>query len=209
MKVSEKSLELNIGAELLGVMRNVLGMPKAYLRGLTQREEKQEGVDFFAQLDPATRLFAFQFKAPIGNVDTPPYRYTLVRDQHNALFWLAQSSPNSVFYVLPFYVTVAKLQQDVPFLMQDTWLLAVEDMPGPQIFGTTQSKVVQCQPGLATVNPEYRLLPLLEVSLNRMVGVPARQFAEWYLHYRDLGGVAERRRSPWLARGLRVAVVLP
>src|SRR5207249_2801844 len=104
MKVSEKSLELNLGAEVLYFMRNGWGMPKAYLRGLTQREEKQEGVDFFAQLDPGTRLFAFQFKAPKGRVDGAPYRYTLVRDQHNALFSLAQSFPNSVFYVLPFYV---------------------------------------------------------------------------------------------------------
>lgn len=64
MKVSEKSLELNVGAELLTLLRNTWGAPKAYLRGLTQREEKQEGVDFFVHLDPATRIFAFQFKAP-------------------------------------------------------------------------------------------------------------------------------------------------
>lgn len=31
MKVSEKSLELNIGAELLNVMRNNWGLPKTYL----------------------------------------------------------------------------------------------------------------------------------------------------------------------------------
>jgi len=66
LKVSEKSLELNVGAELLALLRNSWGAPKAYLRGLTQREEKQEGVDFFVQLDPATRVFAFQFKAPKG-----------------------------------------------------------------------------------------------------------------------------------------------
>jgi hypothetical protein len=64
MKVSETSLELNVGAELLGVLRNNLGMPKTYLRALTQREEKQQGVDFFVQLNPSTRIFAFQFKAP-------------------------------------------------------------------------------------------------------------------------------------------------
>jgi hypothetical protein len=64
LKVSEKSLELNVGAELLGLLRGSWGMPKAYLRGFTQLEEKQEGVDFFVQLNPATRMFAFQFKAP-------------------------------------------------------------------------------------------------------------------------------------------------
>lgn len=99
MKVSEKCLELNIGAELLGLLRNSWGMPKAYLRGLTQREESQQGVDVFVHLDPATHIFAFQFKAPQGAVDASPYRYTLMRDQHDLLFMLSQLSPNSVFYV--------------------------------------------------------------------------------------------------------------
>jgi hypothetical protein len=49
MKVSEKSLELNLGAEVLGLLRGAWGMPKAYLRRLTQREEKQQGVDFFGR----------------------------------------------------------------------------------------------------------------------------------------------------------------
>src|SRR6266446_789554 len=48
MKVSEKSLELNLGAELLNYLRSKWGLKKAYLRGLTQREERSEGVDFFA-----------------------------------------------------------------------------------------------------------------------------------------------------------------
>jgi hypothetical protein len=70
MKVSEKSLELNVGAELLAMMRGPWGMPKAYLRGLTQREEKQQGVDFFVQLGPNARIFAFQFKAPKGRQES-------------------------------------------------------------------------------------------------------------------------------------------
>lgn len=48
MEMSEKSLELNVGAEMLGLLRGPWGMPKGYLRGLTQREEKQERVDFFS-----------------------------------------------------------------------------------------------------------------------------------------------------------------
>ena len=60
MKVSEKTLELNVGAELLALLRGPFEMRKAYLRGLTQREESQEGVDFFAQLTPETTIFAFQ-----------------------------------------------------------------------------------------------------------------------------------------------------
>ena len=56
MKVSETPLELNVGAELFNLMRNGMGITKAYLRGLTQREEKQEGVDFFLRLSPIFRV---------------------------------------------------------------------------------------------------------------------------------------------------------
>jgi hypothetical protein len=72
VKVSEKSLELNLATEILNLLRNQWGFPKACLRGLTQREEKQEGVDFFAQLNPKVRLFAFQFKAPRGMSEGTP-----------------------------------------------------------------------------------------------------------------------------------------
>ena len=210
MKVSEKSLELNIGAEILGIIREQWGMPRVYLRGLTQLEERQEGVDFFAELDPAARLFAFQFKAPKGTVESLPYRYALVSYQHNALFQLAQFSANSVFYVFPFYVTTAKLQQDVPVLAQDTWLLGVDPMQPAQVFRGAQTKVVRCQDGQAAINPEYRLQPLKHVPQGTMVGIRPQEFARWYRHYRaQHGRRTSRRRSPWLARGLRIAIVMP
>ncbi|MGH7380877.1 MAG: hypothetical protein ACREKR_01415 [Candidatus Methylomirabilales bacterium] len=206
MKVSEKSLELNLGAELLGLIRNSWGMSKTYLRGLTQREESQEGADFFVQLDPTTRLFAFQFKAPRGLVDAVPYRYTLMRDQHNLLFQLSQLSPDSAFYVFPFYVTATKLHQYVPHLMNDTWLLNVDQMPTLAVFGGTQSKIVRCWAGRATINPEYEMRRMSDVLPSR--GVPAQEFALWYRGYRESLDL-RNRRSPWLVRGLRVAIVMP
>lgn len=155
MKISEKSLELNVGAELLNLMRGPWSMPKAYLRGLTQREERQQGVDFFVQLSSTARIFAFQFKAPKGSHDGTPYRYTLVREQHDILHALAQGFPNAVFYVLPFYAAHQKLQRDVPNLIQDTWLLPIAPMATPLVFGTRKTRVMRCQPGSAAVNPEY------------------------------------------------------
>ena len=211
MKVSEKSLELNVGAELLTLLRTNWGMPKAYLRGLTQREERQEGVDFFVQLDAATRVFAFQFKAPKGAVDAAPYRYTLRRQQHDLLFQLAQFSAQSVFYVFPYYVTAAKLHQDVPDLIKDTWLLSLDQMPTAAVFGAVATKTVRCEGGLATVNPDYEMGRLRDLLPPH--GVPAREFASWYSRYREVAGYLEnqprRRRDPWLARGLRVAIALP
>lgn len=211
MKVSEKSLELNVGAELLTLFRTYWGMPKAYLRGLTQREERQEGVDFFVQLNPATRVFAFQFKAPKGAVDAVPYRYTLRREQHDLLYQLAQCSPRSVFYVFPYYITVAKLHQDVPDLIKDTWVLGLDGMPAATVFGTAATRTIRCEAGLATVNPDYEISRLRDISPPR--GVPATEFASWYARYREVAGYFEdrprHRRDPWLARWLRVAIVLP
>jgi hypothetical protein len=211
LKVSEKSLELNVGAELLALLRNNWGMPKAYLRGLTQREEKQEGVDFFLQLDPATRVLAFQFKAPKGTTDTPPYRYTLRRQQHDSLFQLALSSPWSVFYVFPYYVTAAKLHQDVPDLVKDTWLLSLDEMPTAAVFGVAATKTIRCETGLATVNPTYEMGHTRDLLPPH--GVPARAFASWYSRFREVAGrfadQPRHGRDPWLARGLRVAIVLP
>jgi hypothetical protein len=209
MKVSEKSLELNVGAELLAILRGSWGMPKAYLRGLTQREEKQEGVDFFVQLNPATKLFAFQFKAPKGKVDGFPYRYTLSRAQHDPLFRLAELAAGSVFYVFPFYVTPNKLQQHVPHLIQDTWMLDVAGMPVTPLFGTQQTRTIKCQAGLASVNPEYKLQALAEMRRNESEGIPLESFARWYVGMREQGYIDGRRRNPWIVRGLRLAIVTP
>jgi len=68
--------------------------------------------------------------------------------------------------------------------------------------------------GNAVVNPEYKLERLHDMSFNREDGVPARRFVEWYGSFREMRNRLERgrnrewRRNSWLARGLRVAVVL-
>jgi hypothetical protein len=215
MRVSEKSLELNVGAELLWLMRNGWGLTKAYLRGLTQKEEAAEGVDFFVQLNPATRLFAFQFKAPRGPAEGEPYRYRLETEQHDLLYQLAQSAPGSVFYVFPYYVTPAKLQVKVPFLLQDTWLLPIEQMPTLAVFGGQATKIVRCQGGVARVNPEYRLHNLADLERqpsaatgeSGLRGLSPQVFADWYAHHRVVGRGQGKRRNPWLVRGLRIVLV--
>ena len=209
MKVSEKSLELNIGAELLGLLRNSWGMPKAYLRGLTQAEERAEGIDFFVQLNANARIFAFQFKAPHGKKESLPYRYTLVRYQHDPLFQLSQFSPKGVFYVLPYYVTFKKLQQNVPNLMLDTWFLNLRHMRPLELFGNFKSRTIRCSNGQAVVNPEYELVRLRDLSFSPTEAIPAPIFADWYGDFRSRRIEAERRGNPWLVRALRVAIVEP
>lgn len=210
MKISEKSLELNVGTELLNRFRDSWGLRKAYLRGLTQHEERQQGVDFFAQLSPAARIFAFQFKAPKGRHDRVPYRFTLMREQHETLHALAQAWPNDVLYVLPFYASHQKLQRHVPMLLQDTWCLAIASMAPSVVFGTNKTKVVRCSPGVAAVNPEYRLQRVWDVKITPEAGIPAEEFASWYrrLHDREARSVkASKGRNPWIVRGLRVVII--
>lgn len=207
-------------------------MPKAYLRGLTQREERQEGVDFFAQLAPKTRIFAFQFKAPKGRQEGEPYRFTIQRRQHEKLSTLAGGSRGNVFYVLPYYVMPAKLQRFVPRLLRDTWFLPVGSMKGTDPFGTYKTRTVRCERGLASINPEYELRGVDDLEPSD--GIPAGQFAEWYadlhiesdkaissephidpslvpgLHTKSADAISPKPgRNPWLVRGLRVAIVQP
>ena len=92
-----------------------------------------------------------------GQDEVIPYRYTLVRERHELLFGLAQSKPDTAFYLFLFYVTPTKLQQNVPYLVQDTWLLEIAHMPTDQVFGGQMTKVVHCRAGIAVINPRYNL----------------------------------------------------
>lgn len=210
-KVSEKSLELNVGAELLTLFRGRWGMPKAYLRGLTQAEEDREGADFYVELNPAARIFAFQFKAPRAGRESMPYRFTLRREQHTRLRQLARMAPNSVYYVFPFYITPVKLRQDVPHLLRDTWVLAVDAMRTAQTFGADQSRTIRCEAGIATVNPKFELFRFVDDARLNSQGIPVKAFAAWYGHrVHTERSVAEARgRDPWLIRGLKLVIVAP
>jgi len=216
MKVSEKSLELNVGAEILDQLRNKLGLKKAYLRGLTQREERSEGVDFFVQLNRKAKLFAFQFKAPKGRIEKGPYKFTIVDYQHKELASLAATQRDSVFYVSPFYIGFPKLQQDVPTLMNDTWLLDAGAVPIAPTFDKAKSRTVSCQAGMAKINPEFRLQSLRQLEIVHDAGIPAPIFAEWYRGFRNARDyhygdevAPVRRRNSWMTRGLRVVIVPP
>lgn len=209
MKVSEKSLELNVGAELLMIFRCVCRMPRTYLRGLTQREESQEGVDFFAQLHPSVRLFAFQFKAPLRGRERQPYKYKLKRDQHELLFNLAQMRPMSVFYVFPFFITEGKLQRYVPLLMRDTWFADVGTMEPAQAFGRQSSKTINCRRKSASINPDFELRRFVgeRIPLDmREAGIRPAEFDKWYREFRKGRSSSAGRPNPWLARGLRLAI---
>lgn len=213
-KVSEKTLELNIGAEILQIIRSQHGCSRAFLRGLTQAEEYAHGVDFYAELPDSTRVYAFQFKAPKKGSEMEPYLFTIRNDQHTALYSAASRNPGSVFYCFPYYVGTAKLVTHLPTLLRETWLLDVASVP-PTVFGTYQSKTVRCQNGVAQINPEYKLISLVEIK-NAREGVKPllgegltletlQEMFKMLLKRLD----DKMRLSSWLTRELRAVFVLP
>jgi len=95
--------------------------------------------------------------------------------------------------------------------MQDTWFLPIAPMITVQVFGAKNTKTVRCQPGVAFVNPEYCLADSSDQEIPvETAGVPSREFGAWYRRVRARDVVECRKRtSPWLVRGMPVAIVEP
>ena len=102
MKVSEKSLELNVGAELLTRMRGPLNMPKAYLRGLTQAGGTQDRSGLLRSAAGRHPNICVSVQGTQRPSDDLPYTFTLGRDQHSSLNNLAVQEPGAVYYVSVF-----------------------------------------------------------------------------------------------------------
>ena len=115
----------------------------------------------------------------------------------------------SVFYVFPFYVTEDKLRREVPLLIRDTWFADVADMDTARAFGTRSSKTVRCRPGSVSINPDFELHNFIRERIpidTKEAGIRPAEFAEWHQEFRERLSSGAKRRNPWLARGLRIAV---
>ena len=123
-EVSEKSLELNVCAELLQHVRSWPGCEKALWFGLTQAQERRKGLDeLIRNVGPGVSLM-LQFKAPwpTSRVDDL-YKFSINERQHEALEQLAGQRPKAVQYVFPLYSKWSKADRYAPDLAQDTWLV--------------------------------------------------------------------------------------
>ena len=129
-EVSEKSLELNVCAEMLQHIRTWPGCEKALWLGLTQRQERRTGLDELIRNVGPGFLLMLQFKAPWPSslVDTL-YKFSINERQHEALERLSVQNPEAVYYVFPLYSKWIKADQYAPDLAQDTWLVPVSSIP--------------------------------------------------------------------------------
>jgi hypothetical protein len=100
--VSEKTLELNVAAEILTLVRRRPGCEGAFWIGLTQRQERRFGFDErLSNVAPGLHM-ALQFKAPARErAPTGAYRFTLRHGQHAALLRLAAFRRSAAHYVFP------------------------------------------------------------------------------------------------------------
>lgn len=131
LRVSEKTLELNICAEVLYVIRQIPGCSGAFWIGMKQQQEARLGLDELIHNIPAGMHLALQFKAPRSEPRNQiPYRFTINDRQNNNLLRLANNHPEAVYYIFPHYNTFSKMRTDSPQLLSDTWLLKVDDLRG-------------------------------------------------------------------------------
>lgn len=129
LKVSEKTLELNICAEILSLIRSLPGCQKAFWIGMKQDQEARLGLDELISNVPAGMHLALQFKAPRSRPPNQiPYRYAINDRQNSNLLTLATHRPQAVYYVFPHYNTFMQMRSNSPTLLSDTYFLRVHDL---------------------------------------------------------------------------------
>ena len=114
-EISEKSLELNVCAELLHCVRSIPGCGKALWVGLTQDQESREGIDERLRGTQNSVSLMLQFKSPAPtSISGYFYRFSISIRQHQLLMNLANRYPDAVSYVFPLYSEWQKADQDAP-----------------------------------------------------------------------------------------------
>ena len=139
-EVSEKSLELNICAEMLLRIRSWCRCERALWFGLTQRRERREGLDSRIRNADSFSLM-LQFKAPWEtSQEDNLYKFSINERQHAALEQTASSFPDAVYYVFPFYSTWSRADQHAPDLLQDTWLVPISSITSSRLKSVSSPK---------------------------------------------------------------------
>lgn len=216
-RVSEKSLELNVSADILALVR-ASGYPRAYLRGLTQAEENAEGADSVLHLDRYESVFAFQFKATRNTTDEEPYKFTINRRQHDLLFDLVQHAAGTVYYVFPQIATLKKLLHVTPAFLDETYFVPLDGILPAAVFGQKRTTTVYCEDGKARINPEVATLVGAPSFINRIREIRtassshddapgnAHRLSAWYNAFVRARRSTEDGGGAWLGRGLRVVI---
>lgn len=165
--VTEKTLELNITAELLDYFR--LFDPTCFFKGLTLWQEGVLGYDeSLVQGGTVSELLFFQFKAQRRGIPYFWINNNRNRDQHNLLLNIALV-PRSVFYVFPLFNTDQDVADSSPNLLQETYFADILDI-GPltprwhraEIDPLTLRATIQSEPKKVKLIPGKRMVEILK-----------------------------------------------
>src|SRR4030066_1960134 len=117
MKLSEKTLELNICAQFSAHLK---GTANIFWFGLTQKQEAKAGFDACVKLHG--RLLIFQFKASNKHLrNTGDRKFLAPHYQLSALHSRAEHTARSVFYALPLVGNTAEMKKEPHKLPQSSW----------------------------------------------------------------------------------------
>lgn len=183
--VSEKTLELNICAELLGLLRSLPHCHAAFWIGMKQDQEARNGLDELITNLPAGMHLALQFKSPRSRPrDQMPYRFATNDKQNSSLLRLSARRPDAVYYVFPQYNTFTRMRSNSPNLLSDTHFLRVEDLRIlPLSSNRLGTHVVETRPPIALVRsrPTEAKLALASDTLRNVLGREKTAFQESFV----------------------------
>lgn len=124
MKLSEKTLELNICAQFSAHFK---GTSNVFWFGLTQQQEAKAGFDACTKLNG--KLLIFQFKASNHVLKrTSRRKFLAPHHQLSALQTRSKHSGRSIFYAFPLVGNTSEIKKNPDLLLQ-TWLLDVSSLP--------------------------------------------------------------------------------
>ncbi len=123
--VTEKTLELNISAEILRFVRQFY--KRAYLEGPSTRQERWRAYDSKTRGISRGKYIIFQIKSPWR--EYPPSTFSVNIRQLSILRRRSQQHPNGVWYLFPPYQTFKKIWLNSPNLLENTYFVRPTAFP--------------------------------------------------------------------------------
>lgn len=166
MKLSEKTLEINICCEI-----SKLSHQRIIWFGLTQKQEAKAGFDVCTKLN--RRLIIFQFKASSREIKygiNKARRFLAPHNQLDALRQRCHGLYRSIFYVFPLIGTTHEILSN-PIIINNTWLLDVSllsHLSQPLTKRGTLRKngfhYIDVMPSLAIIHSESQEIKLINTA---------------------------------------------
>ncbi|MFM7797100.1 MAG: hypothetical protein ACKO7N_10090, partial [Candidatus Nitrosotenuis sp.] len=132
--LNEKTLEINVNADILRRFRRNARFRHSFIYGFSQYYESRNGLDTSFNLPGSLNIVSFQFKAPIRssrNVFFFEFNNNDSNDQHNLLYLTAVTVPytSTVFYALPAFSDINHFANSSPRFLEKTFFIDILDTP--------------------------------------------------------------------------------